>query len=234
MPDENLSPQIPRRQFWRGVQAILPILVGVFPFGMIYGALAVKADIPFFPAASMSFITFAGSSQFVATQMVRQAAPVVITVLTMFVINLRHALYSASVAGYVRHLSPAWKLGLAYLLTDEAYAVTISNYRQEGSQGNQQYFFLGAGLALWLCWQISTLLGILLGAVIPESWSLDFALPLTFIALIVPSLKERAGITAALTSAVVGILAYAMPFKLSILTAALLGITAGLFVEKKR
>lgn len=210
----------------------MPILLGVFPFGMIYGALALQAGIPFLPAFSMSFLTFAGSSQFVATQLVRLTVPVTIIVLTMFVINLRHALYSASLAEYMRHLSPAWKMGLAYLLTDEAYAVTITNYQREGGEGNQHYFLLGAGLALWVCWQVSTLAGIWLGAVIPESWSLDFALPLTFIALIVPSLKERAGITTALVSAVVGILAYAMPFKLSILTAATIGIVAGLLVEK--
>ena len=99
-------------------------------------------------------------------------------------------------------------MGLSYLLTDEAYAVTITHYNREGCEGNQHWFFLGAGLGLWSCWQISTAVGVFLGAVIPSSWSLDFALPLTFIALVVPALKDRAGVAAALVGGVVALLVF--------------------------
>ncbi len=222
-----------RNEFWRGVQAVAPILLGVAPFGMIYAVLARQSGIPTAAAQSMSFIIFAGSSQFVAAQLLHQAVPGLVLVLTVFVVNLRHALYSASVAEHVRHLSPAWKAGLAYLLTDEAYAVTITHYNRAGNRGNQHWFFLGAGLGLWTCWQISTALGILLGAVIPARWELDFALPLTFIALVVPALKDRAGVAAALIGGVVALLAFSLPYKLGIIAAALAGILAGLLVEGK-
>ena len=221
------------RQFWRGTRAIIPIMFGVFPFGLIYGVLARQSGIPLPAAQSMSFIIFAGSSQFIAAQLLHQTVPGLVLVATIFVVNLRHALYSASIAGFVRHLSPAWKAGLAYLLTDEAYAVAVTHYNEEGNRGNQHWFFLGAGLFLWSFWQISTALGIFLGAVIPASWELDFALPLTFIALVVPALKDRAGITAALVGGAVALLAFTLPFKLSIIVAALAGITAGLLVEGK-
>lgn len=230
----SLSPiQSRSRQFWRGVQAILPIMLGVFPFGMIYAVLARQSGIPLPAAQSMSFIIFAGSSQFVAAQLLHQAVPGLVLILTIFVVNLRHALYSASVAEFTRHLNPAWKAGLAYLLTDEAYAVTITHYNREGNRGNQHWFFLGAGLGLWTCWQISTGLGIFLGAVIPTSWQLDFALPLTFIALVVPALKDRAGVTAALVGGICALLAFFLPFKLGIIAAAFAGIVAGLLVERK-
>jgi hypothetical protein len=84
-------------------------------------------------------------------------------------------LYSASIAPYTKHLSGWWKAGLSYLLTDEAYAVTIGNYEREGDNSYKHWFFLGAGLTLWIFWQLSTAAGILLGAVIPAEWSLDFA-----------------------------------------------------------
>lgn len=222
-----------RNEFWRGVQAIIPILLGVAPFGMIYAVLARQSGIAAAAAQSMSFIVFAGSSQFVAAQLLHQAVPGLVLVLTIFVVNLRHALYSASVAEHTRHLSPAWKAGLAYLLTDEAYAITITHYNLEGSRGNQHWFFLGAGLGLWTCWQVSTALGIWLGAVIPASWELDFALPLTFIALVVPALKDRAGVAAALVGGCVALLAFSLPYKLGIIAAALAGILAGLLVEGK-
>ena len=221
------------RLFLQGVLGVLPILLGVFPFGMIYGVLARQSAIPLPAAQAMSFIVFAGSSQFIAAQLLQQAVPGFIVVLTMFIVNLRHALYSASIARYIHHLNPYWKAGLAYLLTDEAYVVAITNYNQEHPVRNQHYYFLGAGIGLWTCWQISTAAGIFLGAVVPASWQLDFALPLTFIALLIPALKDRAGTAAALTGGIAALLAFSLPYKLGILAAALAGIAAGLLMEKK-
>jgi 4-azaleucine resistance transporter AzlC len=223
-----------KRQFWRGVRAVFPILLGVFPFGMIYGVLARQAGLSASASQVMSSLVFAGSSQFITAQLLSQAVPGLVIILTIAVVNLRHALYSASVAGFVQHLPLRWKIGLSYLLTDEAYAVTITHYNREGCEGNQHWFFLGAGLGLWSCWQISTAVGVFLGAVIPSSWSLDFALPLTFIALVVPSLKDRAGVAAALVGGVVALLVFALPYKLGIIAAALAGIGAGMLVEGKR
>ena len=76
--------------------------------------------------------------------------------------NIRHLLYSASLASYTRRLPPQWKWLLAYLLTDEAYAVTISHYQQTGDETQKHWYFLGAGLALWITWQLSTAAGIFL------------------------------------------------------------------------
>jgi len=228
----------PRHEFLAGIKAELPILVGVIPFGLIYGVLALNAGIPPAAAQSMSFIIFAGSAQFVFTQLFAAGAPGLVLVATGTVINLRHALYSASVAPYMQHLRPAWKWLLAYLLTDEAYAVTITYYRQSaenngpGGVGNQHWFFLGAGLALWVTWQLSTAAGIFLGAQIPDSWSLDFTVALTFIALVVPALKVRADVAAALAAGIISVLAFALPLKMGLLVASLIGIVVGLLVER--
>ena len=137
----NASPS--SREFLLGVRDELPILVGVVPFGMIYGILALSMGLEAAAAQSMSYIIFAGSAQMMTVQLVGLGTPAVVMIITGFVINLRHALYSASVAPYVHHLSPAWKGILAYLLTDEAYAVTITHYRQEGELS---FFFSGDDL----------------------------------------------------------------------------------------
>ncbi len=193
--------------FWAGVRAELPLLIGVFPFGMIYGALALSAGLSPTAAQLMSSIVFAGSAQFATAQLVHDAAPGLVIVVTIAVINLRHMLYSASMAPYVKNLSTRWKSLLAYLLTDEAYAATITHYQAEGTTPTSQWFFLGAGAALWTTWQASSALGIFLGAAIPASWPLDFALPLTFIAMVIPALKDRPGVAAAVTGGVVSLLA---------------------------
>ena len=219
--------------FWAGVRAELPLLIGVFPFGMIYGALALKAGLSTSAAQMMSSIVFAGSAQFVTAQLVHDAAPGFVIVLTIAVVNLRHMLYSASLAPYLASLSTRWKTLLSYLLTDEAYAPTIIKYERDGITPFSHWFLFGAGLALWSMWQASTGLGVFLGKAIPDSWSLDFALPLTFIAMVVPVLKNRPAIAAALSAGVVALLAYSLPYRLGLILAALVGIVVGTFLEDR-
>ena len=221
------------KHFWEGVKAEIPLLIGVFPFGLIYGALALNVGLTPTAAQAMSSIVFAGSSQFITTQLLREGTPGFVIVLTIAVVNLRHMLYSASLAPYVAALSTRWKLLLSYLLTDEAYAPTILRYERTGVTPYAHWFWLGAGLALWLTWQISTALGILLGAAIPESWSLDFALPLTFIAMIVPVLRDQPAIAAALSAGLVALVAYSLPYQFGLILAALVGILVGTILETR-
>ncbi len=225
----------PRSEFLAGIKGELPLLLGVMPYGMIYGVLALKAGLPADVAQAMSFIVFAGSSQLIGTPLIAGGSPAIIIVLTTFVVNLRHMLYSASVAPYIRHLPARWKWLLAYLLTDEAYAVTIARYaRPEAAlSSNKHWYYFGAGLTLWSSWQISTLIGIQVGQLIPDSWGLDFTLALTFIALVVPRLKDRASTGAAIAASLVAIVGAALPYKLGLMAAALMGIVVGMIIEAR-
>jgi 4-azaleucine resistance transporter AzlC len=223
----------PKKEFWNGARDELPILLGVIPFGLIFGALAINAHLSIVAAQAMSSVIFAGSAQFIAAQMIGTGASAVVIVLVVFVVNLRHALYSASLAPYVKHLKLTWKMLLAYLLTDEAYVVTITHYNQESVSTHKHWYFFGAGLTLWSCWQTSTALGIFIGARLPPSWPLSFALPLTFIALVVPALKDRASVAAAVAAGLVGLLAINFPYKTGLLLAALIGILTGLWIEDR-
>jgi 4-azaleucine resistance transporter AzlC len=220
------------KQFWAGARAEIPLLIGVIPFGLIYGALAVNEGLSNTEAQLMSSIVFAGSAQFITAQLVHEAAPGLVIVLTIAIVNLRHMLYSASMAPYIAFLPGRWKAVLSYLLTDEAYAPTILHYEKHGVTPYAHWFWLGAGCALWTFWQTSTAVGIFLGAAIPESWSLDFALPLTFIAMLVPVLRARPAIAAALSAGVVALLAFSLPYKLGLIVAALVGILVGTLLER--
>lgn len=222
-------------QFFAGVKAQLPILLGTMPFGLIYGVLAMEAGLPVGVALGMSIIVFAGSSQFIAAQLLAEGAAGPIIILTTFVVNLRHALYSASLAPYVRHLKPVWKWALAFLLTDEAYAVAITHYRTTTPDAvrtrNDHWYFLGAGLTLWSTWQLSTAVGVFVGAQVPDSWSLDFTLALTFVALVMPTLTNRPAVLAALVAGVVAVAADGLPYNLGLIAAVLAGIAAALIAE---
>lgn len=222
------------KNFWAGVRAEFPLLVGVFPFGLIYGALALNSGLSTSAAQMMSSIVFAGTSQFIAAQLFHESAPGFVIVMTIAVVNLRHMLYSASLAPYVASLPTRWKVLLSYLLTDEAYAPSVLHYEKQGVTRHGHWFFLGAGFALWFIWQVSTALGIFLGSAIPESWSLDFALPLTFIAMVVPVLKDRPAIAASLSAGAVALLAFSLPYRSGLILAALVGIAVGTFLEERK
>ncbi len=224
-----------KAEFLAGVRAELPILLGVAPFGMIYGVLALGAGLPSSVAMGMSSVVFAGSAQFLGAQLIAHAAPIPVILLSTLVINLRHVLYSASVAPYMRRLGPLWKLLLAYLLTDEAYAVSILRYRRSEHPPSPfpHWFFLGAGLTLWTGWQLSTAAGIVVGAQVPASWSLDFTLALTFIALVVPALRDRADVAAAVSAGAIALAGAGLPYKLGLVLAALTGVAVGLWVARQ-
>lgn len=208
-------------------------MLGALPFGLIYGALAREAGIPAPAALAMSSIVFAGSAQFIGTQLFASGTPGTVILLTTFVVNLRHLLYSASVAPHLRPLRPAWKWLLGYLLTDEAYAVTIARFQiRSTTDADRHWFFLGAGLTLWAGWQLSTAAGVLLGAGIPRGSDLEFALPLIFIAIIVPMLTDRATRLAALIGAVVAVAGADLPMRLGLMAGAAAGIAAGWLADR--
>lgn len=222
------------KQLSAGIKAELPIALGVIPFGMIYGVLALSAGLPPPLAQAMSAIVFAGSAQFIGVQLISMATPGAVLLMTTFIVNLRHMLYSAAMSPHLRHLSPRWRWLLSYLLTDEAYVVTAIHYNQyDDSTEDRHYFLLGAGLTLWGFWQASTAVGIFLGTQIPDSWSLDFTLALTFIGLVVPGLKQRANVATVISAGVIAVLAFGLPLKLGLMTATTVGIVVGVWVKSR-
>ncbi|HEY4689906.1 MAG TPA: AzlC family ABC transporter permease [Anaerolineae bacterium] len=227
-----------RSEFLSGVTAELPILLGVIPFGLIYGVLALEAGMTPGLALAMSSIVFAGSAQVIGAQLIKSGALAIVIVATTLVVNLRHILYSTSIAPRLKHLPAKWKWLLAYLLTDEAYAVTVMHYNQTDDRAEYQphrhWYYLGAGITLWITWQVSTAVGIRIRAAVPDSWSLDFALALTFIALVAPALRDRPSIAAAVSAGVVAVIGAGLPYKLGLMAAALTGIGVGLWLETRQ
>ena len=223
-----------RTEFLAGLAAVAPLAVGSIPFGLIYGVLAVNAGMSPALAIAVSSIVFAGSAQFMITQLVAAGTPGYLIVASVMTINLRHALYSADLARKLAHLNPAWKAVLAYLLTDEAYAAALSRFSGATAEANRHWHLLGAGLGLWLVWQASCLAGVLLGGRIPAGWSLEFAGTLTFIAIVVPLLQDRAIWAAMAVAGMVAVAAHALPYKLAIIAAAGSGIAAGLALDLRR
>jgi 4-azaleucine resistance transporter AzlC len=223
-----------RRAFGDGVRAIAPLLVGVIPFGLILGVAAASSVIGTGLGWATSPIIFAGAAQLVTIELTNAGAAAAVVVATALVVNARHLMYSAALADHFRPFPAPWRYGLPYLMTDQAFAVSITRYSTVDDPVYKRRFFFGAGLALWIPWQVTTGVGALLGTQIPASWSLDFAIPLVFLVLMTLAVRDAPGLIAAVVGAAVAVAGRDIPYRLGLIVAAALGIAAGVIAERLR
>jgi 4-azaleucine resistance transporter AzlC len=216
-----------------GVRASSPLIIGVLPFALIAGITARTVGFDALQSVAMSLFVFAGASQLAAEQLYAAGAPILVAVLTVGVVNLRFMIYSASLAPYFRSLSTRRRMGLAAVLVDQAYAVSILRFDTPGGPSHKAAFYLGSVLPLWIVWQSGSALGYFVGAAIPREWGLEFTIPLSFLALLVPSIKDRSSLVAAMFAAIVVVIGSPLPYNLGLPLAAFSGIAAGMIAEAK-
>ncbi len=221
----------PRSRFIAGVKAISPILLGVIPFAMIAGISSVEVGLNFTETMQIGLILFAGAAQLAALQLISEQANAWVIILTAWIINLRFLLYSASLAPHLRSANAKLKPLLAFLITDQAYVVSILEFESKQKRPHKHWYYFGAAALMWLTWQVGIVAGALLGAQVPAAWSLNFAIPLTFIALLVPAIKDRPAVAAAIAAGLLSVFLIEMPFNLSLPTSVVIGIGVGLLVE---
>ena len=216
--------------FRRGVRDAVPLLLGIVPFGLVAGIAAVNAGFGLPTAVGLSVVVFAGASQIAALELLGQDAPLSVVVATAVVINLRYLMYSASIAPYFREFTARWKAVLAYVLTDQAYAISVASYRSDRPV-DRKWYYLGAAVTLWAVWQVTTIAGALLGTGVPDAWGLEFAIPLVFLAILVPAIEDRASAVAAVVGGSLAVLGAGLPLNLGLLVGSGVGITAGVLTE---
>jgi predicted branched-subunit amino acid permease len=227
---------VAREAFNDGIRMLLPTLVGIIPFGFIVG-VAGTAIGPW-ETLGLSTLAFSGVMQLVVYQLLASASPVPVILLATAVISLRLLMYSAALAPHLGHQPLRWKLLLAYLTTDQSFASGIDYFNRAHAEADTElrnrWFYLGAGLVQWLPYQVAVALGAFLGAQVPASWSLDFVIPLTFLALLVPAIKTRGNATAAAVAGAVTLLSAGLPYRLGLIAASFAGIVAGFLSDRMR
>ena len=232
--------QIPEgRAIWKaeaysGARAVAPTLVGVVPFGLVVGATAVSRHLGVAVAIGFSTIVFAGASQLAAIVTLGSGGAAIVAAAAAWTINLRLMLYSASIAPYLARERLRTRLLVAYLLTDQAYAVSVTRWGRPDEPGRRVPYFLGGAILLWVSWQVSTITGALVGAAIPKSIPLGFTAPLVFLVLLIPTISSRPAAVAAAVGGIAAVLgAGAGAGQLSLMIGALTGIAAGALAERR-
>ncbi|MEO8102030.1 MAG: AzlC family ABC transporter permease [Betaproteobacteria bacterium] len=221
-----------RTAFIAGFRDQAPGILGNVPFGLIAGAAASAAGVDPWLALGMSVIMFAGAAQLAAISLMAQHAPAGIIVLTVLIVNLRMMMYSAAMAPYFRHTPAARKWLFSYLLTDHAFALITTKFDKQRPPQRLDAYYFGATSTMWCIWQASMALGIFAGAQVPASWSLDFAIPLVFLSLVLPAIQTRNHWAAAIAAATAAAFCASLPLRLGLIAGAIAGVIVGMFMER--
>jgi predicted branched-subunit amino acid permease len=211
----------------------LPITLGLIPFGLVTGVAGVKAGLSPFEITTMSALVYAGAAQLVALQLMSTGVSTVLVLLAVAVVNLRYVMYSSAIATHLKPFSQSMRLLAASLLVDQNFALTLNRHKDLGEKLTP-WFYLGAGTPLWFNWQLFTFLGATLGNNVDDSWSLDFAVPLCFLVLLVPAIKSRPTLAAALVGGITATALSFLPYRSGLFIGAVLGIAAGAWLEYRR
>jgi len=216
-----------------GIRRILPFTVIAGPFGLIYGVTAAENGVDTFAAVIASFTIMGGAAQIALVELIGDGSSWFVAVSTAIVINLRFALYSATLAGSFADFPRVWRFTLAWAMTDQASMVAIQEYEREHDPFYRRWFFIGGGIFFAIPWWIGSTLGVLVGGEIGPGWQLPFAVPATFIALLVPSLTSRPKIIAGVVGGGVAVSLHGIPSGLNIILGAFAGIAAGTWATER-
>jgi len=224
----------PRQEFIAGCRDISPVLLGSIPFGFVAGIAAVSAGMSALEGIALSVLAFSGIAQLVVSQLVAANSPFLVTVAAAFVVSLRLVMYSAALSPHLAHLDRRWRILLSFLMTDQSFAMTVKRFNEATDRAYVHWHFLGSATTLYLSWQAAVAFGVLAGASVPATWSLDFAVVLTFLALLVPAVRTRADLAAASVAGLVVLIAAGLPYRLALVVASIAGIAAGMAIELTR
>jgi 4-azaleucine resistance transporter AzlC len=215
-----------------GVVAAAPLLLGVFPYGIVTGVAMASVGFTDGQALAMSAFVYAGASQLAVVELLRANTPVAVVVFTALVINLRMVMFSASLATHMRGLSAGWKGVVGFLIVDPVYAVSVAEFSGDTDR-RKRWYYLGAALLVWVAWMAGTAVGVVVGSRVPLGLPFDFVVPLVFIGLLVPALDGTPALAAAVVGGVVAVAGVGVPLNAGLLVATLAGIAAGLLTERE-
>ena len=224
-----------KQLFSRGMLDIAPHMLSVIPFGIICGAIGVDLGFNPYLVYAMSIIIFGGASQIVFLQLLSGGASSLVAVTSVGVINSRHLLYGAVLSEYLEKLSFIKKLLISYVVVDQGFAESNKFFKKNKTEQYLHYHLLGTGITMWVCWQMATLAGIILGSFVPEELGLKFAIPLTFIAIVVQDLKKMDHVIVMLICGISSLLFFEAPFKSYILISPVIALfVAALLLRLKK
>lgn len=212
---------------------MLPITTGVIPFGMVMGTVTAEAGLSFNQSTLMNLWAFAGAAQLAAVDLMNHHAAAAVVIVTGLMINLRFLLYSAALVPTVQGANTLTKMLCAYFITDQNYAVMSAHRKSLQTEEQALRFYLGASFSMFLIWHASVMVGFIFGNLAPQAWSLDYAVPVSFVALLIPNLKNRKHVSVAIFSAITSLMLHSLPMRIGLILTALLSLAFAVLISRK-
>ena len=229
-----MTSQTRRAEFFTGARDTLPLVIGAIPFGIIFGTLSGSAGLSAAATMGMSLFVFAGSAQFIAMGLVAAGTVWPMIILATFVVNFRHLLYTATLLPHLKRLPSRWQLPLAFGLTDETFVVAVQRWNRNDESPDKHWYQFGSMVFMYTNWNVCTVVGLIAGRMLQDigGWGLDFAMVAAFIGMVIPYLKDRPNVCAALAAGASALLFNGLPHKLGLIVASVSGIAAGVVAER--
>lgn len=215
-----------------GVAAGLPTLPGIAAWGMVVGVAMVKSGLTLAQACGMTLLVFGGSSQLAALPLIAAAAPIWVIFATALVVNLRFVIFSALMAPHFMHLAWPKRLLYGYISGDMSVGLFLQRFPNYVPAPGKFSYMQGLMIPNWCAWQTGSLAGIFLGSAVPTAWGMGFAGTLAILCVMIPLVASRAALCGVLVAGGVAILAHALPYKLGLLLAVVLGMLSAMAIEE--
>lgn len=221
----------PNSAFVAGVRDTVAALIGIAALAIVTGTTAIEVGFSEVQAIAMSVIVFAGASQLTVIDLLENGRPVLVVVVTAILINIRFLVFGASIAPYFARETTGWRWLIAYLLVDVPYALSMAAF-DERNEVERRSYYLGAAIPVWVVWVCGTAVGVMLGSIVPTELRLEAVIPLIFIAILVSVVEDVASLVAAGVGGIAVVLAGGLPFESGLIVAIVIGIAAGVGVER--
>ncbi len=221
------------KNFFKGIKDTSPLMIPVVPFGIIFGVLAIDLGLTPFTTIAMSIIIFGGASQIIFLQLFSAGASSLVILSSVGAVNSRHLLYGTVLSEHLSGLNFTWKIIVSYFLVDQAFAVSNNHFKKNLTDKDKHFHLIGGGLNCWTTWQISTIIGIYLGSIIPDKLGLSFAIPLTFLALLIDDFRKLMNVIVIIVSGSIATFGYQIiPFKAYVIVAAFVSLFIAFILTK--
>jgi len=232
MTDKRNCPVEQRSASWlRGMIAAVPIVLGYLPVGFAYGVLGQGAGLSTVNIILMSLVVFAGSAQLVAVGLISASLSPLSIILTTFIVNLRHLLFSAAIFPHIAHWRKRDLAVFAYELTDETFALHSTRFELQDVEKGE---VLAINITAHLAWILGSWLGVVAGKRVLdiEPLALDYVLPAMFIALLVMQIKTHTQVWAAFLAGITSVVLLLGGFnQLHVIIATIIGASFGAWIE---
>lgn len=222
-----------RKAFYKGAAHALPFFMVIVPFAMLFGVLSAEAGLGPWETQLFSIAVFAGASQLAALQLMQDQAPVLVILATGLAVNLRMMMYSVALTPHLGAAPLGMRAIVAYFLVDQSFALSLAEYEKQRdlTVPEKVAYFFGTVTPITAVWNVSTAVGAHLGRAVPDSWGLDFAMPITFIGMTAAMLRTMPHAVAMTVSVGVTLMLWAMPYGTGLLVGAATGMAAGALAE---